>query len=348
MSGDGYHPEDQQQQYAQVINPIVFRTCRVSPHQAYHNVVHPYTVARHKGVEAIGKITEGLNTPVQWHHPFPFVSVAVQGLENSTRAGVYLAVGIEEADGLPEIFQVDVGKVFVDFLEGLVIDPVTGQNLPFDHPVMAEPAITVPGHQWLVFRRVFSMVDFLEHGHVIMVNIQINKLVRPIVSLARGLLVADNVLLRPVFERMSHFYNFSASRRGSFASSIECFIKKNATMKKIIAFTEIPAANFERAVSFYQRILNQKLEIAESPEEKMACFPSGEGAISYAADFKPSSGGVLVSLNTGHPIDEAIRLVESHGGTILTPKTKIEVEGQGYFAIFADTEGNRIGLYGDS
>ena len=119
-------------------------------------------------------------------------------------------------------------------------------------------------------------------------------------------------------------------------------------MKKIIAFVEIPATNFERAVTFYQHILKEKLEITESPEEKMACFSSGEGAISYAEGFNPSSGGVLVSLNTGYPIDEAIRLVESHGGTILTPQTKIEVEGQGYFAIFADTEGNKIGLYGDS
>lgn len=119
-------------------------------------------------------------------------------------------------------------------------------------------------------------------------------------------------------------------------------------MKKIIAFVEIPADNFERAVKFYQAILKQKLEVVECPEEKMAFFSSGEGAISYAPDFKPSRDGVLISLDTGGPIDEAIRLVGSHGGTILTPKTKIEVEGQGYFAIFADTEGNKIGLYGDA
>lgn len=118
-------------------------------------------------------------------------------------------------------------------------------------------------------------------------------------------------------------------------------------MKKIIAFVEIPAENFERAVNFYQAILKQKLEVAECPDEKMAFFPSGEGAISYAPDFKPSRDGVLVSLDTGDPVDEAIRLVEFNGGSVLKAKTKISADDRGYFAIVADTEGNKIGLYGD-
>jgi len=31
----------------------------------------------------------------------------------------------------------------------------------------------------------------------------------------------------------------------------------------------------------------------------------------------------------------------------MMPKTKIEVEGRGWFALFADSEGNRVGLYAD-
>jgi predicted enzyme related to lactoylglutathione lyase len=30
-----------------------------------------------------------------------------------------------------------------------------------------------------------------------------------------------------------------------------------------------------------------------------------------------------------------------------SPKTKIEVEGKGYFALFIDCEGNKEGLYGN-
>ena len=81
--------------------------------------------------------------------------------------------------------------------------------------------------------------------------------------------------------------------------------------------------------------------------EKMACFPSGEGAISSAPDFEPGSTGVLVSLNTEDALDETILSIEAAGGQIATLKTKIEAEERGFFAIFLDSEGNKLGLYGD-
>lgn len=118
-------------------------------------------------------------------------------------------------------------------------------------------------------------------------------------------------------------------------------------MRKLISWVEIPAVDFQRAVRFYSAILEIGLEENDCGEEKMACFPSGEGAISYAAGFKPSTDGVLVSLNTGNDLDNTIRRIEEHGGSIVQPKTKIEVEGRGFFAVFIDSEGNKVGLYGD-
>jgi len=118
-------------------------------------------------------------------------------------------------------------------------------------------------------------------------------------------------------------------------------------MEKLIAWVEIPTTNFEKAVKFYSAVLNIKLEVADFGREKMACFPSGEGAISYAKDFKPCSNGVLVSLNTGSKMDKTIETIEKMGGTIKIPKTKIEAENRGYFAVFIDCEGNQVGLYGD-
>jgi len=79
----------------------------------------------------------------------------------------------------------------------------------------------------------------------------------------------------------------------------------------------------------------------------MACFPSGEGAISSAPGFEPGSTGVLISLNTVDALDETILKVEAAGGQITIPKTKIEAEGRGFFAVFLDSEGNKLGLYGD-
>jgi uncharacterized protein len=118
-------------------------------------------------------------------------------------------------------------------------------------------------------------------------------------------------------------------------------------MKKMIAWVEIPALDIRRAVKFYNTILKTDLEILDFGSEKMACFPTGEGAISEAPGFTPSKNGALVSFDTGDALEETIAAITVAGGEIVTPKTKIEAEGRGYFAIFTDTEGNRVGLYGN-
>jgi predicted enzyme related to lactoylglutathione lyase len=117
-------------------------------------------------------------------------------------------------------------------------------------------------------------------------------------------------------------------------------------MTNLISWVEIPSENFERAVKFYQTVLKIELEVIDCGQEKMACFPNGEGAISLAPNFKPSKDGVLVSLNTGKDLEATIERIKENGGEIIQPKTKIEAEGRDYFAIFIDSEGNKLGLYG--
>ena len=118
-------------------------------------------------------------------------------------------------------------------------------------------------------------------------------------------------------------------------------------MKKLISWVEIPAEDFKRAVNFYNSILLLELQPLDFGHEKMACFPNDEGAISYAPDFKPSKDGVLVSLNAENDLEGTIKRIEENGGEIIQPKTKIEAEGRGYFALFIDSEGNKVGLYGN-
>ena len=118
-------------------------------------------------------------------------------------------------------------------------------------------------------------------------------------------------------------------------------------MEKFIAWVEIPASDFDRATTFYSRVFDLDLQIVAGGQEKMACFPSGEGAISYAPGFKPSKDGVLVSLNTGDKLNETIERIKDQNGSIVIPKTKIQAEGRGYFAVFIDCEGNKVGLYGN-
>ena len=121
-------------------------------------------------------------------------------------------------------------------------------------------------------------------------------------------------------------------------------------MKKLVSFFVIPAADFSRAVKFYEAVLNLKLNVLDCGTEKMAFFPEEEevtpGAISWAADFLPSKNGVLVSLNV-EDMEETLSCIKENGGSIVREKTKIESDCRGYFAMFSDSEGNTLGLYSD-
>lgn len=120
-------------------------------------------------------------------------------------------------------------------------------------------------------------------------------------------------------------------------------------MKNRVELIEIPAADFYRAVKFYEAVFEVKLAVFEcGTTEKMAFFPESavkpDIAISWAGGFRPSADGVHVSLHV-KSIEAMLVRIQANGGKIIRPKTKIEVEGKGYFAQFSDSEGNTLGLY---
>lgn len=115
---------------------------------------------------------------------------------------------------------------------------------------------------------------------------------------------------------------------------------------KLISWVEIPATDFERAVDFYNLVFGLDLKGHDFGFEKMAFLPNNEGAISYSPEIKPSGEGVLVSLNAGEKMDDILTRISTNGGRIIKEKTKIEAEKRDYFAIFIDSEGNKLGLYG--
>jgi predicted enzyme related to lactoylglutathione lyase len=117
-------------------------------------------------------------------------------------------------------------------------------------------------------------------------------------------------------------------------------------MDKLIAWVEIPTADFERSVKFYNSVFKLDLTPIDCGNgEKMACFPTGEGAIVYSPYAKPSENGAVVSFTVPDSIEAAISRIEQENGNVIIPKTKIEVEGRGYFAVCTDSENNKIGLY---
>jgi predicted enzyme related to lactoylglutathione lyase len=118
-------------------------------------------------------------------------------------------------------------------------------------------------------------------------------------------------------------------------------------MNKLIAWVEIPSADFERAVEFYNSVFKMELTVIDcgDGDEKMACFPTGEGAVVHSPHAKPSENGVIVSFSVPDSIEATISRLEQGKGKVIIPKTKIEAEDKGYFALCVDCEGNKIGLY---
>ena len=117
-------------------------------------------------------------------------------------------------------------------------------------------------------------------------------------------------------------------------------------MDKLIAWVEIPSADFERAVKFYGSAFKLDLTAIDCGNgEQMACFPTGEGAIVHSPHARPSENGAVVSFAVPDSIEAAISRIEQMNGKLIIPKTKIEAEGRGFFAVCTDSENNRIGLY---
>ena len=122
-------------------------------------------------------------------------------------------------------------------------------------------------------------------------------------------------------------------------------------MKRLVSFFEIPAADFERAVKFYENVFGIKMAVYDCGDEMMAFFPPGpdgkcEGGVSWAKGFEPSLDGVLVSLACDS-IESTLATVTANGGSVQIPRTKIEAGDRGWFATFFDCEGNKVGLYED-
>lgn len=119
-------------------------------------------------------------------------------------------------------------------------------------------------------------------------------------------------------------------------------------MKSFVSIFEIPANDVSRAVDFYQAILDIKIEKMDMPEMQMGIFPyEGQmvtGVIIKAEGYKPSADGVTIYLNGGDNLQVILDKVEKNGGKVLVPKT-LHADESGYFAMFLDSEGNKLGLH---
>jgi predicted enzyme related to lactoylglutathione lyase len=126
---------------------------------------------------------------------------------------------------------------------------------------------------------------------------------------------------------------------------------KTSDMKNVISIVEIPTTNFSRAIAFYQAILNISIEEVDMDGVKMGLFPNdGEGVfvqLINGSGYKPSSDGAIVYLNGGENLQTVANKIEENGGKVIVRKSEIGPE-MGFYAIFTDTEGNKLGLHSNS
>ena len=119
-------------------------------------------------------------------------------------------------------------------------------------------------------------------------------------------------------------------------------------MKSFVSIFEIPATEISRAIKFYQNILSIDIEKMDFVDMQMGLFPTDEqitiGVIVQGEGYTPSSNGVTIYLDGGDDLQIILDKIESNGGKIIVPKT-LHADESGYYALFIDTEGNRLGLH---
>ncbi len=118
-------------------------------------------------------------------------------------------------------------------------------------------------------------------------------------------------------------------------------------MKSYISMFEIPATDISRAINFYEALLDINIEKMDVDGMQMGILPyEGQmvtGVIIQADGYKPSADGVTLYLNAGENLQVVLDRVEKNGGQTIVPKTA-HADDSGYFALFIDSEGNRMAL----
>ncbi len=118
-------------------------------------------------------------------------------------------------------------------------------------------------------------------------------------------------------------------------------------MVNTLNWFEIPATDFARAKAFYSNVLD--VQIQDDPNRQYAYLPSDTdkgafgGAIAIGENFVPSTTGTTIYLDGGNDLSIPLSRVEAAGGKVIIAKTAIG--GNGFIALFIDTEGNKVGFH---
>lgn len=124
--------------------------------------------------------------------------------------------------------------------------------------------------------------------------------------------------------------------------------KTTEPLNNLISIIEISVSDFSRAVKFYQTVLGVSIQEMEVDGVQMGILPNEEGTVNVVlakgTDYKPTTDGAVLYLNAGNDLQSMLDKIEQNGGQVIVPKTQISPE-MGFFALFIDSEGNKLGLH---
>ena len=119
-------------------------------------------------------------------------------------------------------------------------------------------------------------------------------------------------------------------------------------MKRVINWFEIPAVDFERTVTFYEKVFATKLKREEMSGMELGVFPyeapGPSGAVCKMPQLQPGPNGTLVYLDAGRDVAPVLARVQANGGKVVLDKTLVS-DDIGYIGVFIDSEGNRVGVH---
>lgn len=116
-----------------------------------------------------------------------------------------------------------------------------------------------------------------------------------------------------------------------------------------IVHIEFPAHDTKAAGAFYAAVFDWKVETDSAFDYTMFQAEGGPaggfvqtGPAAEPGMLSTQPGDILLYIAT-NDIESSLRTVEMHGGSMVQPKT--EIPGVGWFAVFTDPTGNRVGLF---
>ena len=119
-------------------------------------------------------------------------------------------------------------------------------------------------------------------------------------------------------------------------------------MSNTFVWVDIPVIDLDRAIRFYSAVVGRPVGRIGGPGFNFGLFEHQGGEVGGCLiepeeGVAPSLVGPLVYLDASGRLDAAVTAAEQRGGKVL--KAKHSIAPNGFRAIVADSEGNRVALH---